>query len=111
MKRKKLENDRRNNLLASRNNPKRFWETVKSAKPRIQSDVNFIDGDKWATYFRNLFKTQERVGLPPTQNASLFDNLVEAKESACLNTPITEEEIMLNISLMKAFQVLTGYVA
>ena len=52
--------------------------------------------------FANLFTTQERAGLPPTQNPSLFDNHVKAKESGCLNTPITEEKIMLSISSMKA---------
>jgi len=102
MKRKKLENDRRNNFLASINDPKRFWETLKSAKPIIQNDANYIDGEKWFAYFRNLFKTQERAGQPATQNPSLFDSLVEAKKSGCLNTPITEEEIMLSISSMKA---------
>ena len=80
MMRNKLENDRRNNLLASINDPKRFRETLKSAKPRIQSYANYIDGDKRFAYLRNLFTTQERAGLPSTQNPSVFDNLVEAKE-------------------------------
>lgn len=67
MMRNKLENDRRNNLLTSINDPNRFRETLKSAKPRIQSYANYIDGDKRFAYLRNLFTTQERAGLPSTQ--------------------------------------------
>ena len=69
MKRKKLENDRRNNLLASSNDPKRFWETLKSAKPRIQNDANYIiyiDGEKWFAYFRNSQLKNARVSLQLT---------------------------------------------
>jgi len=78
MKRKKLENDLRDSLLASSSDPRRLWETLKNAKPRTKSYANYIAGDKWFEYFHSLFTTQ-CAGLPITQTHTVFDNLVEAK--------------------------------
>jgi hypothetical protein len=46
MKGKQCEKERRENIIASSNDPKRFWETQTRAKPIIKSVTNNINGDE-----------------------------------------------------------------
>jgi hypothetical protein len=71
---KTMRKERRENLIASSNDPKRFWETLKRAKPIIKSVTNYINRIEWFAYVSNLFATQDSADTlrTPTHHPSII---------------------------------------
>ena len=78
-------------LLASTNNQKKFWENVHDLSFRKRYVVNDITLDDWFDHFKSLLDKDNNL-----------ENEMEVEDIDCyFNRPITKEEVLLSLRRIK----------
>ena len=99
VKRKKVNFKRMNkqNLIDSRNCPKKFWKNIKTNK----SNTSKIEPNAWYQYFKELLCPQNE-NETENINDNLLADIRQNNDSADLNCIITDEEVRQSIAHLHA---------
>ena len=95
-KKKSHKNNILHSLQAHINDPKRFWDTVLSVRPK-SGGRSAITNEEWYNHFSSIFNS------PPSESEDLGDAAFADNEMNCetLNQPITVDEIKTAIRALK----------
>ena len=90
MKKKEFQRERRSDLINSRENPKLFWQTIKSNNALKSESDNLPSSDDWLEYFTTLFSQLETEAN--LHDEHILRNITQENNIDTLEQPISEQE-------------------